>query len=330
MFDDLRRQLRRIPGHQSIPISLTLDDDGYLDRACPAPECGAAFKVMFEDWRDKVPDEQAWCAVCGETAGSSEWNSPAQQEQIRAQAVAHLTDQLDDAFRRARKPKASTDGLISMTWSYKPGARPMVVVAEAEPAMTARSTCEACDCAYASVGAAFFCPACGHNSAASTFAGSLATIRASMDLADDLPRLMGDRDTAANTARHLAEASLGRVWTSFQRLAEVRYAATPASATAPATRNAFQRLGDSDRFWSGAIGKTYRDFLDTDEHRDLVRLVAARHVLAHPDGFVDGDYVARSGDARYAVGQRLVVTTAEVRRFCDLAEKLAAGLAAGS
>ena len=57
--------------------------------------------------------------------------------------------------------------------------------------MTARSACETCACAYASVGAAFFCPACGHNSAVTTFAGALATIRASMKLADDLPPTHG-------------------------------------------------------------------------------------------------------------------------------------------
>lgn len=327
MFDDLLRRMSRIPSQQSITVDMEVDDDGHYDRGCPAPECGAAFKVLFDDWRDKVPDERAWCAICGEIADPSDFNTPAQQAQIEAAALHHLTGQLDNAFRGARKPTTNA-GFISMTWSYRPGARPIVVAAEAEPAMTARSACEACGCAYASVGAAFFCPACGHNSAASTFAGSITTIRASMDLADELPRLMGDRDTAADTARHLAEASLGRVWTSFQRLAEVRYAATPASVTTPAPKNAFQRLANSDRLWSGAIGKTYRDFLDAEEHRDLVRLVQARHVLAHPDGFVDADYVAKSGDTRYAVGQRLVVTTAEVRRFCDLAEKLAAGLAA--
>lgn len=67
--------------------------------------------------------------------------------------------------------------------------------------------------------------------------------------------------------------------------------------------------------------------LESAEHRDLVRLVQARHVLAHQDGIVDADYVAKSGDRRYKVGQRLVVTAAEVRRLADLAEKLAAALA---
>ena len=64
-----------------------------------------------------------------------------------------------------------------------------------------------------------------------------------------------------------------------------------------------------------------------DEHKDLVRLVQARHVLVHQDGIVDADYVAKSGDTRYAVGQRLVVTPAEVRRLAQLTEQLAAAIA---
>lgn len=192
--------------------------------------------------------------------------------------------------------------------------------------MTQRSACEACGCRYASLGAAFFCPGCGHNSARTTFAGALATVRASMDLADRLPTLMDDRDAAADVARHLAEDGLVRLWSNFQRFAEASYAAMTAPAGAPARRNAFQSLDESERLWTGAIGKGYADLLSADEHRDLVRLVQARHVLAHQDGLVDRDYAARSGDRRYVVGQRLVVIPAEVRRLADLVGKLAAGV----
>ncbi len=328
MFDDLLRQLDRIPKEQLVPIQMQLDDDHYLDRRCPAEECGAAFKVFFDDWRDKVPNEQAWCAICGEVDDPQEFNTPDQARQIKEQAVAHISGQLDSAFKAARKPTIHAGGFLTITWSYKPGARRMVMPAEAAPAMTQRSECEVCACRYASVGAAFFCPACGHNSARTTFAGALTTVRALMDIADRMATIVPDRDAGADAARHLAEDSLVRVWASFQRFAEATYAATPASATTPARRNAFQNLDASDALWTGAIGKTYADFLTADEAAVLVRLVQARNVLSHKDGLVDADYVGKSGDHRYAAGQRLVVTPTEVRRLADLAEKLAAALAA--
>jgi len=62
VFDDLLRQLQSIPEQQLISVEVPLDDDGYFDRRCPADECGATFKVQFQDWKDKVPNERAWCA----------------------------------------------------------------------------------------------------------------------------------------------------------------------------------------------------------------------------------------------------------------------------
>ena len=326
VFDDLIRQLKRMERPQQVPISMHLDDDRYLDRRCPAEECGSAFKVLFDDWRDKVPDERAWCAICGEVAEPPSFNTPDQSRQIRTAAVAHVQRQLDDAMKRARKPTVGAGGLVTMSWSYRPGARRVVVPAAAEPAMSQRSVCESCGTHYASVGAALFCPACGHNSARTSFAGALATIRSSMDLAENMSAFIKDRDVAADTARQMAENFFVRVWSSFQRFAEAGYSSHPASTSKPARRNVFQTLAEAEVLWKGAIGKTYEAILTRDEHRDLVRLVQARHVLAHQDGIVDGYYVSKSGDHRYSVGQRLVVTPTDVRRLADLAEKLAAAL----
>jgi hypothetical protein len=257
MFDDIIRGLERIPEQQLISVSVPVDDDGYYDRECPAEECGSAFKVLFADWRDKVPDERAYCAICGEDRDPSDFNTDEQDRWIEEQAVAHLTGQLDEVFRQAT-PRKQKAGFIEMSLTYRPGARPIVVPAEALPTLQQRSQCEACGCQYASRGAAFFCPACGHNSARSTFAGAVATVRASMELAERLPTVMDDQDAAADVARHLAEDSLVRLWSSFQRFAEATYAAHPASATALARRNAFQNLEESDRLWSGAVGKDLR------------------------------------------------------------------------
>lgn len=55
MFDDILRGLWNIPERQEISVSVVLDDDGYYDRTCPAPECGSQFKVLLQDWREKVP-----------------------------------------------------------------------------------------------------------------------------------------------------------------------------------------------------------------------------------------------------------------------------------
>ena len=323
MFDDLIRRIEQIPKTQRIEVQVRLDEDGYLDRRCPAAECGSAFKVLLADWRDKVVDDQAWCAICGEVGAPLDFATPDQMRQFRQQGRAHIAGQLNRAITGAER-RSVNSGLVSMTWSYKPGAMPIVVLAEAAPLMTQRSSCEACGTRYASIGAAFFCPACGHNSALTTFAGALATVRRLMDLAARMQDVIEGQDEAADAARQTIENSLVRVWFSYQRFAEATYKARYPNAEPP-RRNAFQNLAESDRLWKAAGGRTYADILSRDEHRDLVRLVEARNVF-HQDGFVDADYVARSGDRRFKVGQRLIVTPADTLRLAELAEKLSASI----
>jgi hypothetical protein len=101
MFDDIIRGLQKITEQQTI----SLDDDGYYDRECPAEECRSAFKVLFVDWREKVPDERAFCAICGEDREPSDFNTSEQTRWIKEQAIAHLRGQLDDVFRRATPRK---------------------------------------------------------------------------------------------------------------------------------------------------------------------------------------------------------------------------------
>jgi hypothetical protein len=47
-----------------------------------------------------------------------------------------------------------------------------------------------------------------------------------------------------------------------------------------------------------------------------------RHLLAHQQGIVDQDYIERSGDTTYQVGQRLIIRDAAVSEFADLVEML--------
>jgi len=49
--------------------------------------------------------------------------------------------------------------------------------------------------------------------------------------------------------------------------------------------------------------------------------------LAHTQGIVDADYINRTGDTNYRIGQRLVLRESAVRDCLTLIEKLATGMA---
>jgi len=46
MFDNLEQLMKDLEGVHTIPISIEIDDDGYLDRRCPWNECQFDFKVL--------------------------------------------------------------------------------------------------------------------------------------------------------------------------------------------------------------------------------------------------------------------------------------------
>lgn len=133
-----------------------------------------------------------------------------------------------------------------------------------------------------------------------------------------------DADVAENTVRLLVENGLQQAVTAFQRFAEVLY--EKKSGAVKARRNAFQNLDEGGGLWSAAYGKSYAHHLSTAELMTLQGYFQQRHLFAHKDGIVDADYISRSGDRVYRVGQRLTLRESGVRECIDLVEKLATGL----
>ena len=269
MFDKLLSELKKLDRSVKVPIQIPLDEKGYMDRQCPSEECHSEFKVLFEDWRDKVRDEVVYCPICRFEAESTEWNSEAQQEHIKRTAMAHLkkvvsTSMAADA--RAFNARQRHGGLISMSMAVKPSHIPILIPPDAAAAMRQDFVCESCGCRYSSVGAAFFCPSCGHNSAQSTFMAAVQTVRATVI---NLPSIRlaieaaADRDAAENTVRQLLENGLVKLVASFQRFAEATFHALPNSSTFQVRKNLFQNLNESSTLWRNATGiqagKTCRD-----------------------------------------------------------------------
>lgn len=302
-----------------MPISLPLDDKGYLDRRCPSLGCSADFKVLFQHCETKVGNAM-WCSVCGFKADSTEWNTPEQAKQIERQAIRYFVKEFGTAMARSVRGAKS--------WTYKPDRPPLMLPFEVAEVMQQEFQCETCACRYAAIGAAFFCPACGHNSAGTMFDLAIQSVRTTIDHLNTIRGALtdaGDRDIAENTTREIVEAQFGKLISSFQRYAEAMFARLSRAAV-KVPRNVFQRIDDSNGLWRDACGKGYGDVLSAPEMAELRQLYQQRHLLSHQDGIVDQQYVDRSGDCSYAVGQRLVIRPAPVLRLADLIDRLAAAI----
>ncbi len=106
---------------------------------------------------------------------------------------------------------------------------------------------------------------------------------------------------------------------SFQRMSEQFYK-RKTDCTAP--RNTFQRLDKGSLLWEAEIGESYVDILGADATGRLQIYYQQRHLLAHQQGIVDSDYIMRSSDTRYSVGQRLIIREDAVLDFANLVEQL--------
>lgn len=332
MFDHAIRRRQGLSNGVKVPLMIPLDDDGYWDRLCPGPNCGVEFKVFFTDWKDKVSEETAFCPVCRRSASPSDFNTPAQNEYIRKKALRHVQQSVNEAFQKTvRSQRPARGGLISLSLTYKPAPPIVALPPNVAESLRQKFTCEACGCRYAAVGAAFFCPACGHNSAISTFHDTVSTVRsaiASLPQLRDTLAATSDTDTAERTVLWMVENCLTQGVAAFQRLAEALFEALPGALEVKLRKNVFQNLEEGSQLWLTHTGHRYEDILTGDEKAELARLFQQRHLLTHSGGLVDKEYRQKSGDTTYCVGQRLVIRSAHVLRLFHLLEKLAVGLRA--
>lgn len=334
MFDKLIREIRKLEQPRRVSVSIPLDEKGYFDRVCPGSKCGGHFKVLFEDWRDKVSDARVFCPFCRHESPADEWNTGEQQRYFEEAARAEMSRLLDGAMKRAveqTRPKTVGSGLlnISMSLHYTPGRIPLVFPAAASVELRQDFACEACGCRYASLGASFFCPACGQNSAVSCFDNTLETVRKTVAALPAMQAAVAgtaDADTAKDAVRQVLEDQFPRLIGAFERLNEALFGKLPNASQFPKRGSVFQRLDDASAMWREASGKCYADFVSAAELNRLKLLFERRHVLSHRQGIVDQKYIDRSGDRGYAVGQRLVVRDGDVLELVGLLAKLAAGL----
>ena len=179
MFDEMIRELIRLEGFHQIPVSIQSDEDGYFDRLCPSEECKFEFKVHLEDWRQIVA-ETAVCPFCRHSAASIDWNTPEQSEHFKEVAISRVDRRLGQAMRRdAERWNRSQphEGFISITMKVEGRQRLVSLPPAAAEPMRLKIECSQCGCRYAVIGAAYFCPGCGHNDAEVHFSLTISGIR---------------------------------------------------------------------------------------------------------------------------------------------------------
>lgn len=329
MFDELLKAIKKLDGMQE-SVAIPCDDHGHLDRLCPADDCGSRFKVFADDWRDKVPDESAWCPSCGRPKEPSEFITDEQRKYLTSIAGYRAQEAIYQGLKASershnRRQTRHRGGMFSVTTKVKvegpPPKRPAVM--DPWDQMKSQHSCSGCGCRFAIVGAWFYCPACGQQDPLAMFSQSLAGIRHAMSCIDEALASL-DADLAADMRRRSIEESLGGLVTTFQVVAEAIYSAVPGASTPG--MNAFQNLDRGSQLWENVGGTRFEDLLEVGGYNRAKLLFQRRHVFQHRNGIIDQRYLDRSGDLAYRVGERLVAQPADILELADHVERLIGGL----
>ncbi len=328
MFNNLRRELRKLENPISIPVQIELDDNDYVDRCCPSNECGARFKLLFEDWRNIIREEVVFCPLCRFEADCTKWNTPEQLEYHRSLAIAHVQKTVGTALQRdARRfnSRQNNSGFVNITMSHRPNRLRIPIPVSATAVMTQEFQCVECKCRYSSIGIAYFCPACGYNNVFDAFFKSIETVSKTVEALPSIRQALTDfqdENVAEDSVRQILESGLCKMVAYFQKYAESCFSRLPNSGQITLRRNVFQRLEESNIIWQDATSKGYTEILSDSEYQKLNTYFQQRHLLEHQDGIVDQVYIDRAKDDRFATGQRLVVSDSNVSELAFIIEKL--------
>jgi hypothetical protein len=91
--------LKKLEGEHNVKISFALDEDGFLDRECPASNCKARFKIVF-DQKEKFGDT-SWCPFCGVEA--AEFHTDEQRAHIKSTQLAFVRSMIGKALQKEAK-----------------------------------------------------------------------------------------------------------------------------------------------------------------------------------------------------------------------------------
>jgi uncharacterized Zn finger protein (UPF0148 family) len=330
MFEKLIKELEDL---QRNPVSIPVksDGEGYVDRECPNEDCLFVFKVHQDDWRNIFSDEKVFCPMCRHEAKSNSWWTQEQLKHAHEQTVKYLNSRIDHALTEGardfnnRQPKNSFLSL-KMTYNGKSSSTHYMLPIPASEEMHLKIQCAKCKARYSVIGSAFFCPACGHNSAEETFDNSIQKIEAKIRNLPVIREAVAaiSKDEAENTCRSLIESSLNECVVAFQRFCEVVF--PEKSPTTKIKFNAFQKIDVGGDYWRDLLGESYADWLTPKELNQLNLLFQQRHLLAHTEGIVDQKYIDKSGGNTYIAGQRLVVKERDVLQLVKLASKIVSAL----
>ncbi len=319
----------------TISVPLSLDEKGFLDRACP--KCSYRFKVKDSCWPQSKIGGLPWartvayafCPMCGHKASSDNWHTPEQIDAAKRialeKAEQQVLSQIDKSFAQLSR-SFSHNPFIRIEYRPSFSHRHINTRTPFDRALERNIVCSKCNASYAVVGSAFFCPVCGENTVVASFASAMSNISKALDALPAAKKVFeksGGVDFAKDQIRHLIERSVGDIISTFQSFALRLYEDLGGHGARP---NDFQRLDKGSVLFERLTGKAYSEWVTADQLKFMTLMFQRRHLLEHNNGLVDQKYLDKTNDPGYKIGERIIVHVVEVRKLQAITLALGNGL----
>ncbi len=317
---DLADALRSVQG-ATVHVRQEPDADGRVD--CECRRCGEQFKVEAGRWQAHETD--VFCVYQGHSAPKPEWLPASHLASARQAVIEAKRAQLQQIIAGQGTAVAPHGAIESFTRDANGRDRLVLLPLPALELLRSGRTCPACGCGYSFVGVAYFCPLCGHQSAEIALRQLAESIRTSLPGMPGALAAFG-ADQAAQHRQYVLEYMLISIVGTFESVGNELYRLKTGESAPKLT---FQRLSgknSGNELWLRDVGHSYEDHVGAAGVARLTVCFQMRHVLSHCRGIVDADYVAKSHDATYRVGERLRVAPADLLEFVGVVERLVAGM----
>ncbi len=326
MFKNLNNELYQLQSYKYI-IPVPIDQEGYIDKECPNEECLYKFKIYEEDWRNICKDEAIYCPRCGKTETSDKWFTTEQIEEAKQRAIESVKYRIGQALRRDAMEfnRNQKNGLLRLNMQVS-GFRHFEnnLPLSCRELIEQKIQCEKCNARFAVIGSAFYCPACGNNSAINTFEEFIKTTYSKLNNLKVIGESIENKDEANRIIRALLESIPNDLVEAIQCLSESIYEKFPEYEKL--SQNTFQRIDDADRIWKQLAGISFENWLKEEEFSKMKVYYQKRHLLIHKNGIVDANYIRKTGDNSYKIGERIVFSQKDATEFTDIIKKVGDGL----
>jgi hypothetical protein len=298
----------------AVEISLNPDEQGYLGRECPNPECEGYFKIVLGTGIQEGTD--CYCPYCGYHGIHNEFFTTDQIEYAKSMVLRKVEDALVKDWKELEFESKSR-GSFGIGVSFKVNSgRPHPIHYYREKDLETHIECPQCTLKYAVYGLFAFCPDCGQHN-------SLQILKKNLEIAT---KMAGMADTAEkDVAEKLVENALEDCVSAFDGFGRevCRINAAKSSFPEKVHKISFQSLDSAKDNMHTYFGFDIAQGVTPEEWICANISFQKRHLIAHKMGIIDDDYVRRSGDSAATVGHKVIVTPNDVVALIPVIEKFA-------